>query len=285
MADETARPLLDRGSGSPSPERPSSPPAESHNRHFELSSESTPLLNRRDDDLQTYGTEAREYSPSESEASYSGESSTKSRRRAGPVFFSIITLVLIAIVIVLSFTIPSVTKEYVKEAAVFQPTSLSVDSATEDGVRTRVQGDFVLDSSRVQKNSVRGLGRLVTWIAREVETGESEVEVYLPEHKNVLVGTASLPSVAVNIRNRHVNHVDVQADLTTGDVQGVKTVAVDWLEGKLHRLLIDGKATVHLKSGLLSLGTQSISHSMVFEGWLPCVIEIDAIGLLIFYRG
>lgn len=275
MADETTRPLLDGGSRASSPHRPLSmrsvsPEPEQEARPFALSSESTPLLPRREDDLQSYGTEPRDSSPPES-PNGSPESDTKRKSRIGPIPIAILVLSTIAVVLLFVFLTPPVVKEYANEAVVFHPTNLSIDSASADGVRTRVQGDLVLDASRVRRGAIRDLGRFVTWIAREVETGESEVQASLPEYGNALVGTASLPSFKVNIRNGNVNHVDFLTDLTAGDMQGARTVAIDWLDGRLSHLLIHSEATVHLKSGLLNLGTQFLSETLVFKGWFICL--------------
>lgn len=277
MADETTQPLLDGGSRSSSPHRPSSstrslyPQSERRTRPFELSSESTPLLIRRDDELHSYGTEPRDSSPPES-PNASPESSTKRKGPIGPIPIAILVLSSIAVVLLFLFLTPPVVKEYASEAVVFHPANLSVDSASADGVRTQVQGDLVLDGSRVRRGTIRNLGRFVTWIAREVETGESEVQVFLPEYGNALVGTASLPSFKVNIRNGHVNHVDFLTDLTAGDIQGARTVAVDWLDGRLSHLLVHSEATVRLKSGLLNLGNQFLSETLVLEGWFICLL-------------
>jgi hypothetical protein len=177
-----------------------------------------------------------------------------------------VTLTAVVSILVFAYVAPAVVKEYAKEAAVLNPTDISINSTTEDGVRTRIQGKFVLDADRVQKRSVRTLGRLVTWISREVETGQSEVQVYLPDYGNILAGTASLPSIKVNVQNGHANNVDFLADLVAGDFVGIRAVADDWIEGKLGQLRVNGKAIVHLKSGLLSLGEQILTDSVTFKG-------------------
>lgn len=269
MADDAITPLLDRGSRSPSPHRPPrhQPASDSNQpRPFELSTESTPLLSRRDEELHTYGTEL--IVPSETSSNPEPEPDSKGRnRRIGPIFCAISILLIAGVILAFSFATPTVVKQYVNEATIFHPTNLSINSATADGIQTRVQGDLVLDAKRVQKNSVRNLGRFATWIAREVKTDQSEVQVYLPEYGDALVGTASLPSIKANIRNGHVNHVDFITDLAAGDVQGVRTAAIDWLEGRLSRLCIDGQATLKLKSGLVNFGTQVLSDTLIFEGW------------------
>ena len=164
------------------------------------------------------------------------------------------------------FAAPAIVEEYSKEAIVFEPTNLSIDSFTSTGVRARVQGDFTLDALRVRRKPIRDLGRAGTWIARAVESKPSKVEVVLPEYGNTLMGTADVPSIVVDIRNGHTNHLDFLTDLTAGDVDGIRRIAMDWLHGRLNRLSVKGTAEVGLKSGIFPLGTQTLSENMVFEG-------------------
>ncbi|KAF7114325.1 hypothetical protein CNMCM5793_008277 [Aspergillus hiratsukae] len=269
MADEESRPLLNEGTNRPRSTDGSSSHADRPIRAFELSSESTPLLVRRDDgDIVAYGTAPRRASASSS-ASETSRLHKYSKRWNGRIKWqflcALVTMIPVVSILVFVYVAPAVVKEYAKEAAIFKPTDISINSTTADGVRTRIQGKFVLDADRVQKQGVRTLGRLVTWISREVETGQSEVQVYLPDYGNILVGTASLPSIKVNVQNGHTNNVDFLADLTAGDLQGIRAVADDWIEGRLGQLRLNGKAIVHLKSGLLSLGEKIVTHSVTFE--------------------
>ncbi|RAL09018.1 uncharacterized protein BO97DRAFT_445840 [Aspergillus homomorphus CBS 101889] len=280
MADEAARPLLDGDSRPVSPHRSPLPNdgktsslTYQEPRPYELSDESAPLLVRRDDDdfLGYGGTDPRRRS---SELSRPRSSDIPLKKRRGrirwPILCAAISLIAVAAILVFVFIAPAAVKEYVKDATVFQPTNVSIDSTTATGVRARIRGNLILDAQRIRKTPVRNLGRFVTWIGREVETGESEVEVYLPEYGNVLVGTASLPSLNINIQNGHINHVDFVANLAAGDIQGIRSVAMDWLDGRLGRVRLDGKATMHLKSGLLDLGVQTITDSVLLrEGDFP----------------
>ncbi|KAL1968834.1 hypothetical protein VTN77DRAFT_1195 [Rasamsonia byssochlamydoides] len=275
MADESTTPLLDRASSSRHVSPHSSSPPESfhsvrstppkRSRSFQLSSESTPLLQRREEDLPRYVTEARERSLSPASRDPLSVTPAKGRSR-WPTFVALACLTAaVLLTLAFGFVAPAAVKEYAEEAAVFRPQKVSLDSATLSGVRARVQGEFFLDSSRVPAKSVRDLGRLATWIAREIETGETDVQVYLPEDGNVLLGTASLPPLKLNIRDGYVNQVDVLTDLQLGDVGRIRRVANDWLEGRLGQLQIKGTATVSLKSGLLDLGTQVISDTLAFD--------------------
>lgn len=191
----------------------------------------------------------------------------KRSRVRWPIVISLVALTTAVLgILIFAFAAPAVVKEYAQEAAVFKPTALSIDSTTEDGVRARVQGDFVMDARRVKAKPMRDFGRFMTWIAREVETGESSVDVYLPEYGNILVGNAHLPSIKVNIRDGHQTHVDFLINLTAGDVKGLHSIARDWVEGRLARLSVRGKATLHLRSGILGLGTQTLTDTITFEG-------------------
>ena len=237
-----------------------------------MSDESTPLLSRQDEDRPSYNqddangaaTSPAALSLRSLQGGFDGKGKGQ-RRWATIIALSLLSLLVLAI-LGLGFAAPAVVEEYAKEALVVEPTNLSIDSFTAKGVRARIQANVVLDASRVHKKSVRDLGRAGTWIAKEVESGESYVKVYLPEYGNVLLGKAKVPPIKMNIRNGHVNYIDFLSDLEPGDVDGIRGIANDWLEGRLGTLRVKGVADVGLKSGIFSLGTQSISESLVFEG-------------------
>lgn len=130
----------------------------------------------------------------------------------------------------------------------------------------RVQGNVTLDGHRVSQKPVRDIGRFATWIAKEVEIGESQVDVYLPEYDNALLGTASLPTVKINIREGHVNYIDILAELQSGDVAGIRQVADDWMSGRLGELRVKSIANVAIKSGILNIGQQAISADIQIDG-------------------
>lgn len=169
-----------------------------------------------------------------------------------------------ALIIIFAFVAPSAVEQYAQQAIVFEPTSLSIDSFIETGVRARIQGNFKMDSSRVEKKSVRDIGRFCTFIATEAETGNADVEVSLPEYGNVVLGTAHVPPIKVYIRDGHITHVDLLTDLEPGDVDGIRRIANDWIDGRLGQLRVLGKAHVPLKSGLISLGKQMIQQETLF---------------------
>ena len=170
-----------------------------------------------------------------------------------------------ALIIVFAFVAPAAVEQYAAEAIVFEPTSLSIDSFTPTGVRARVQGNFKLDSTRVKKTSVRRLGKLCTYIAEEVETGSGNMAVSLPEYGNVLLGTAHIPPIKAYIRDQHITGIDFLTDLEPGDVDGIRRIANDWIDGRLGSLRVVGRAQVPLKSGLINLGKQTVQQEMTFD--------------------
>ena len=235
------------------------------------SEETTPLLSRQDDDEPVSYSGLPNGAASPAAASLQSiqdnfEDSGKGQRRWATITSLSLLSVLVIAILGLGFAAPAIVEEYTKEALVVEPTSLSIDSFTATGVRARVQGDFVLDGSRVQKKPVRDLGRVGTWIANEVESGESKVKVYLPEYGNLLLGTAAVPPIKVSVRDGHYTHLDFLADLEPGDVDGLRRIASDWLDGRLGSLAVKGVASVPLKSGIFDLGKQTVSQSLLFQG-------------------
>lgn len=277
MADNPTSPLLSaEQSESSRLKRPSSQRSKASKRSRQSqnsihSEESTPLLSRNGDH-RNYGDEPADDVPASPATSslrslQNSSQSTKTNKRKWATIVSLTLLSLVFITILgLGFAAPAVVEEYAKQAMVFEPTDLSIDSFTPTGVRARIRGDFTLDGSRVHKKPVRDLGRAGTWIARAVESRKSTVKVYLPEYDDLLLGTAEVPPIKVDIRDGHTTHIDFKTDLEAGDLDGIRRIANDWLDGRLGQLRVQGKAEVGLKSGLFSLGTQSISQSLLFEG-------------------
>jgi hypothetical protein len=170
------------------------------------------------------------------------------------------------VVMILAFLVPQAVQEYAKQATVLEPTNLELVSITSDGVRARIQADFRLDAQRVANAHVRRVGRAATWLVGELGTEETKINVYLPEYNNVLLGTAGVPPLRVGIRDGHNNAVDFVADLIPGDAEGIRTIANQWLEGKLDSVRIRGQADIQLKAGVIPLGTHSIAETLTFEG-------------------
>lgn len=265
-------------------ERPTSNSNQSH--HSNDSHENTPLLSRTDDAPRYDGAEDEddpELIPSPAATSLRSLQNghvvvgSKKTGRRWPTIIAVGLLGIVVLTIIAgAFFAPAVVEEYAKQSLVIEPTSLSIDGFTTTGVTARIQAVFRMDASRVKNKHVRNIGRFGTWIAREVETKPSTVKVYLPEYGNILIGTAIVPRIAVDIRNGHGTAINFLTDLEPGDLEGIRRVANDWLDGRLDKVRVLGKADIGLKSGLIPLGTQTIAESLVFEGNdIPAIPEYN----------
>lgn len=169
------------------------------------------------------------------------------------------------VIIVVAFFVPAAVEEYAKEAAVLEPTNLSLESITTNGVRARIQANFRLDGSKVENEHVRRVGSVATWFARELGTDATSVHVYLPEYDNILLGSAVIPPLTIKINGQNTA-IDITAELVPGEAESIRMMANEWLEGRLNRVRLQGKADVKLKSGIIPLGTHTVSESLTFEG-------------------
>lgn len=193
-------------------------------------------------------------------------STKKAPRRRWPSIIAMVVLGLLSIaIIVVAFFVPAAVEEYAKQAVVLEPTNLSLESITTDGVRARIQANFRLDGSKVKSDDVRRIGSVATWFVRELGTDATNVNVFLPEYGNIMLGSASIPPLTVKINGENTA-VDFTADLVPGEAEGIRMIANEWLEGRLNRLRFTGKADIKLKTGIIPLGTHAVSESLTFEG-------------------
>jgi hypothetical protein len=175
-------------------------------------------------------------------------------------------IILVVAVTICGFLMPDAVKLYAENAAVLEPTSLSVESITSDGVRARIQAKFRLDGSRVENVNARRIGRFATGLMRKIGTEETRVNVYLPHYNNSLLGSAVVPPLTIDIVDGHSTEMDFVTDLAPGDAETIRQIANNWLEGKLNQLKLTGSTSISLKSGIIPLGAHDVVESMVFEG-------------------
>ncbi|THY49571.1 hypothetical protein D6C99_05081 [Aureobasidium pullulans] len=251
------------------PSRPQSVHSSHHSATHDHNDENTPLLSSNNN----HNVEAQEQAESSSESSHSPAVARLLRlfqpqSKSPPRWSSLLALFLLCIVavliMVLGFLAPSKVQEYAVQAAHFEPTSLSIHSFTTTGVTARIQGDFSMRADNVKDDSVRRFGRFGTWIARKVETGQSSVQVTLPDYKDALLGTAEIPSIVADIRNGHTTHIDFLTELAPGNTDAIRHLAKDYIDGKLQELRVSAEASVPVKSGLINLGRQTVSRAMAF---------------------
>ena len=196
-----------------------------------------------------------------------GPSTTKSSKWRWPsIIAGIVLAILVVLVLLGGFLVPGAVKQYAEGAAVIEPKALSVESITSDGVRARIQANFRLDGSRVENDDARRIGRFTTGIMRKLETEETKVDVLLPNYDNSLLGSAVIPPITVDIRDGHSTDIDIVTDLLPGDVENLRKIANQWLEGKLDQLKVTGAAKIKVKSGIFPLGAHDVVESMIFEG-------------------
>lgn len=232
-------------------------------------SERTPLLSR---------TESNEHDANghvnEPGQEVDTESIRSKARRKWPVVLALGSLTLAVILaLVFGFMTPAAVEEYVKEAAQFEPDNLSIESFTDTGIQARIQGTVWLDASKVNKKPVRDLGRFATYVAKEVESGEMHINIYLPSYDNVLLGHVIVPPVKMNIRNGHYNWIDIITEVQPGDPVGIRQIAKDFLDHKLSDLTVKAIVDVPVKTGLISVNQQVTQFMTLKSGEVPDMPE------------
>ncbi|KAK5947252.1 hypothetical protein PMZ80_001401 [Knufia obscura] len=224
-------------------------------------SEQTPLLSRTDSNTEY---EANGHI----ESSSTGEPAKK--KTQWPIVAAIGALsIFMLLALIFGFATPSAVESYVKEAMQFEADNLSIENFTDTGIQARVQGTVWLDASKVHKKPVRDLGRFATYIAKEVESGETHMDVFLPGYGDVLLGSATLPPVKMNIRNGHYNWIDIVANLKPGNVEGIRRVADDFMNHKLQDITVRAVVDAHVKSGLISVNQKATQFVTVEAGQAP----------------
>ncbi|CAN8103283.1 unnamed protein product [Discula destructiva] len=252
----------------PEPQREPLLAADTFDRPEDAGHESTPLLSGSDTPRYDGTLPDQEQQPSADSASISSHGSnrtTKSHRRRWPSITAMAVLGLFSVaIIVVAFFVPAAVEEYAKEGAVLEPTNLSLESITTHGVRARIQANFRLDSNKVKNDHIRTVGSVATWFVRTLGTDSTKVQVYLPEYDNIMIGSAVIPPFTLRI-NGDNTAIDFVAELTPGQAEGIRMIANEWLEGRLHRLRLLGKADIKLRTGFIPLGTHLVSESLTFE--------------------
>lgn len=236
--------------------------------------ESTPLLSTSNTTPRYNGEldDPDRVSLASARASHSGEAETQTQSAKKPtrwpsIIAALILMGLAASIAIGAFFVPAAVEEYAKEAIVIEPTNLALESITTDGVRARIQANFRLDAARVKNVHVKRVGQFTTWLAKELATEETRVQVYWIDHDNMLLGTAGLPPLTITIANGHNTELDIVADLAPGDADTIRTIANQFLAGKMETIRIRGTTDITVKTRFgIPLGTHAISETMEFEG-------------------
>jgi len=190
----------------------------------------------------------------------------KSSRRWPSIIAMAILGLLVILVILVGFLVPPAVKEYAEGAAIIEPTDLSVESITPDGIRARVQANFRLEGRQVENENSRRIGRFVTGIMRKIQTEETKLTLTLPHYKSMNLGTAVVPPITISLVDGHNTAIDIIADFQPGEADNYRMLVNKWLDGKLDTLKVTGSTDLTLKSGIFPLGTHTVVESMVLEG-------------------
>jgi hypothetical protein len=169
-------------------------------------------------------------------------------------------------IMLFGFFVPDVMEEYAVQAATFRIDGVE-PKLTPDGARARIRGSFAMRSANVESGHVRNLGVLGTWIARQVQTGETKVEVRLPDYDNALLGNAVVPPLKVSIVDGRSTDFDFETELIPpSSIEALRVVAEDWVFNKLSKLRVAGAAKVKLRSGIVILPPTTIQQTVEIAG-------------------
>jgi hypothetical protein len=198
-----------------------------------------------------------------------GSTSKKSKLRWPSIVALIVLSSLAVLVMLLGFFVPDAMQKYAVQATTVDIRSV-VPEFTETGARARVKVSFSLQSHKVRSQNVRNLGVLGTWIAREVESGESRIDVHLPEYGDAILGTAVVPPLKVSIVDGRKTDLDFYTDLIPPkNIDPLRRLFDDWVKGSLDNIKVAGNVEVALRSGLIRLPTQNIFQSINIHGKYP----------------
>ncbi|KAF2665648.1 hypothetical protein BT63DRAFT_70898 [Microthyrium microscopicum] len=247
-------------------------------------SENTPLLSDSES-ANGFGYDS-EHRPQSIYDNYDAPATTSKSKSRWPTFITLGFLCFLAILIMIfAFFVPDTMERYATQAATLDLDSL-VPEFTETGARARIRGTFSMQSSKVESGFLRTVGKFGTWVAREAETGESTVDVVLPDYNNALLGTAKLPGFKVKLADGRKTDLDIVADLTPPkSVDSIRTVIDQWLNQSLDHLNVEGIAQVKLRSGIVHLRTQTISQAIrITQDKIPTMPHFN-ITRLMFQEG
>lgn len=169
-------------------------------------------------------------------------------------------------VLAVGFFVPAAADQYAREAIAVNISSFSVESFTERGVATRVQGTLGIDAQHVHGYFVRTIGRFGSWALREVDTGNFTVFVSLIDYHNDLLGTARIPAMTIDVRNGRKTKVDFLAELNPGSLNTIRILIDDYIQGNLCAVRLQAAASLDLKSRFFILRSQQISQKVTFKG-------------------
>jgi hypothetical protein len=191
------------------------------------------------------------------------------RRRWATIISLVLLCTLAILIMLLGFFVPDAVQTYAVQAATVDLEKV-IPEFTDSGVRARIRASFSMRSENVESGSIRRLGVLGTWLAREVETsGESKVEVTLPEYGKAILGTAVVPPLKVRVIDGETTHLDFVSDLIPpSSVDPLRGLFDDWVQGKLDHVKVAGDVHISLRSGVIRLPSSHIFQAILISGMI-----------------
>jgi hypothetical protein len=211
--------------------------------------ESTPLLGR------------------ETSADVDQNASTFRRKRSWWTILSIIILLIITVnIIIFAFLVPSSTQSYATQATTYSLQNVEVEDYTDTGFVATAQVNVTIDASRVSSKGTRNLGLFATSIFKHVYTEPCNVTILLPQYNGVQVAFANLPALTLDVRNQHVNLLNITSNVTITDEAVAVQLVGDYLAGRRHEIETIGETDIHIKAGIIPLGRHHVRQEIVVRG-------------------
>jgi flagellar basal body-associated protein FliL len=214
-------------------------------------------------------TEAQESTPLLRRPPSDTEQNTPSRtpKKSWWTIISIAVLLVITVnIIVFAFVIPSAAQSYATQATTYSLQNIEVQSYTDDGVIAKAQVNVTIDASRVPSKGIRNLGLFTTNIFKHVYTQPCLVAVLLPQYNGAQVALVALPALRFDIRNKHVNLLDIVSNVTITDNSLAIQLAGDFLAGRRQEIQTIGETDVHIKAGIIPLGRHHVRQQVIIQG-------------------
>lgn len=212
--------------------------------------ESTPLLHRH-----SYDVEDRDASRS-----------THPRRYWWTIVAIAVLLIITVNIIIFAFVVPSAAQTYATQATTYSVQDIKIEEYTDSGVIADVQVNITTDASRVHSNGIRNLGLFATGLFKHVYTKPCTVSVLLPQYAGTRVALVTLPALAVDVRNLHVNLINIVSNVTITDHALAVQLAGDVLAGRRKEVHAVGETDVDIKAGIIPLGRHHVEQEVIIKG-------------------
>jgi hypothetical protein len=189
------------------------------------------------------------------------------RTRSWWTIISIIILLVITVnIIVFVFLVPSAAEGYASQATSYTLGNIQIEDYTDDGMIAKAQVNVTIDSSRVMSNGVRNLGVFASSIFKHVYTKPCVVSILLPQYNGAQVALATLPALALDIRNRHLNILNITSNVTITNESVAIQLIGDYLAGRRQQIQTIGETDIHIKAGIIPLGTHHMRQEVTVQG-------------------